>query len=304
MVVLSRRTSALRLTGSFATVCSRHLQARKRRKARDEEPLEVDTNAAAPLRREKRTVRGASGWEGLAKKKKRTSADGDASGDVKQHADDPGTEDSSCRDAKLEQDGDDSNCTENCGQASRNSRSDYASGRGRGRGREDEATDKAELCKSPGTGNQVNISRGANVSNVKTRRGSGPSRSKRVHFTEGGRLLHSHVSKAGNVFDLMATLSVRMIPLELGDYREKWKDPLPFYDYQGEFRLDKVGCKPIYPPLSISPPPPLSFPLSGLLHPSSPLHPSAPSCNPLHSSVPTLTPSPTFTISSRLPICG
>jgi len=78
----------------------------------------------------------------------------------------------------------------------------------------------------------------SNETSAKARRGSGASRSKRVHFTEGGKQLHFQVAKATNVFDLMALLSVRMIPLQLGDYRETWKDPMPFYDYDGKFRID------------------------------------------------------------------
>jgi hypothetical protein len=86
----------------------------------------------------------------------------------------------------------------------------------------------------------------SNETSAKARRGSGASRSKRVHFTEGGKQLHSQVAKATNVFDLMALLSVRMIPLQLGDYRETWKDPMPFYDYDGKFRIDlmeELMCK-------------------------------------------------------------
>jgi len=61
---------------------------------------------------------------------------------------------------------------------------------------------------------------------------------RRRHYSTGSMMLHQSLAKATNVFNLLAVLSVRMIPLELGDYREQWVDPMPFYDYQSRYRRD------------------------------------------------------------------
>ena len=61
---------------------------------------------------------------------------------------------------------------------------------------------------------------------------------RRRHYSTGSMMLHQSLARATNVFNLLAVLSVRMIPLELGDYREKWVDPMPFYDYQSLYRRD------------------------------------------------------------------
>jgi len=61
---------------------------------------------------------------------------------------------------------------------------------------------------------------------------------RRRHYSSGSMLLHQSLAKAQNMFDLLAMLSVRMIPLQIGDYRETWVDPMPFHDYQDCFRRD------------------------------------------------------------------
>ncbi|EKX34033.1 hypothetical protein GUITHDRAFT_119773 [Guillardia theta CCMP2712] len=63
---------------------------------------------------------------------------------------------------------------------------------------------------------------------------------RRRHFSQGGMLLHKAVGSVTNIFDLLATLSVRVIPLEVQDYRIEWKDPMPFFDYDEKFRMDKI----------------------------------------------------------------
>ncbi|KAJ1477433.1 hypothetical protein T484DRAFT_1906320, partial [Baffinella frigidus] len=66
-------------------------------------------------------------------------------------------------------------------------------------------------------------------------------RRRRDHYTPGAMLLHKALSRVTNAFDLLAVLSVRMIPLELQDYRKTWEDPMPFFDYRERFREDKVA---------------------------------------------------------------
>ena len=61
---------------------------------------------------------------------------------------------------------------------------------------------------------------------------------RRRHYSSGSMKLHQSLSQVQNVFDLLALLSVRMISLEMGDYREKWVDPMPFFDYKGRLRSD------------------------------------------------------------------
>ncbi len=92
------------------------------------------------------------------------------------------------------------------------------------------------LTRAPGPGNSTGT-----VEEERKKKIRAPGPGKRVHFTEGGKLLHRNVASAQNMFDLLATLSVRMISLQLQDYRTEWEDPMPFYDYKGRFRLDKVS---------------------------------------------------------------
>ncbi len=41
---------------------------------------------------------------------------------------------------------------------------------------------------------------------------------------------------------------VKVRAQEVQDYRTEWKDPMPFFDYQGAFRVDKIqvsAAKPL-----------------------------------------------------------